>query len=138
MKVRVLTDADRANITRMIALDVDHSAKQMTADFFYPDPADCRFALCFCDNDGPVFYVRFDIERDDTVRVHIQFDESTPLRTVRTFTEGFAVVKSRCQLAEARRMVFDSMNAGLRQFCIRRFGFQPVPGTADLELIIEN
>jgi hypothetical protein len=136
MNIRKLIPEDRAILTRMILDDPDHRARGVTPEFFdVPQPN--KISLCFEDDDGPVFYVRFDCdEAPETVRVHIQFDQLHPLRTGRTLVLGFEVVKDRCLIAGAKRLVFDSISATLREFCMRRFGFQPIGGTADLELLL--
>jgi len=142
LNIRRLTEDDKPILKSMIAWDMDHTAKALQPEFFYAH----GLCLCFEDEDGPVFYVRLDCETSvnhpitqspDTVRVHIQFDERIPLRTLRTLKQGFEVVKDRCRVAGARRMVFDSLSPHLRTFCRRRFGFRDVPGTADLELELE-
>ncbi len=133
MLIRKLLPDDRVILSRMIAADAEHTARGMTADFFHVPPPN-RISLCFEDDDGPVFYVRLDCESPTSIRIHMQFDEATPLRTARLLVQGFEVVKAKCQEAGAEHMVFDSLNARLREFCMRRFGFTPVSGTADLEL----
>lgn len=134
MVIRQVLGSDLELIDQMIAIDEDHRAKGMTGDFFLVPGA---LSLCFEDSAGPVFFVRLDPEMGgsfSTVRIHIQFDLRFGMRTARLLTQGFAVVKDRCESAGARRMVFDSIDGKLRDFCCNRFGFKPISGTADLEL----
>lgn len=143
MNIRALRYHDRATINRFIATDAEHTAKGMTADFFFPEPPKhptpmdpcCQvkdLALCFEDDAGPVFYMLLATEAPD-IRLHIQFDENMTLRTVRMLKQAYEVVKEKCRQAGAHKMVFDSINGPLRTFCMNHFGFQPVSGTADLE-----
>lgn len=133
--IRPIELEDWETIARMIERDPDHTARGMTADFFF---APGVMNLAFEDLHGPVFFVRLDPEMSGSVRVHIQFDTSQPLRTVRTLSTGFTIVKERCEVAGATRMVFDSLDGKLRQFCMRHFGFQAITGTADLELMLKG
>lgn len=153
MNVRRIEERDRARIEEFISRDPDHIARAMTADFFFEHASSPvlvsrpgwvqvgALALCFEDSVGVVFYVRLDIETisgpagtEQSVRIHIQFDSAQPLRTARVLDQGFEVVRDRCRVAGAPRLVFDSIDGRLRDFCMKRFGFQPVPGTADLDL----
>lgn len=120
-------------ISRWIADDPDHRKKGMVPGFFLEART---LGLMFEDHCGPVFAVRLDPETGGTVRIHIQFDATQLLRTARGLAEGFLIVKDRAEVAGAKRLVFDSVYAPLIDFCQRRFGFQPVEGTNDLELAL--
>jgi hypothetical protein len=138
MRIRPLTDEDKLTITAMIARDLDHSAKGMTAEFFYP-PRPEHISLCYEDHEGPVFYVRLDVEPPATVRMHIQFDSAPAMgqRTIFTLRWGFKeLINEYLRGAGCERLVFDSINQSLREFCERIFHFKPVSGSADMELYL--
>lgn len=142
MKIR-LTDAqrDRRTIATFLINDAEHLAQNFTPEFWFDHHE--HLCLCFEDWLGPVFYVRLDTLKDQgtgegVVRVYIQFNGLEGMRTSRMLVSGFQIVRTACEKAGAERMIFDSMNGELRNFCIRKFGFQAISGTADLELRLKS
>lgn len=138
MKIRKMLPGDRVLLAGMILRDPDHQARGVEPDFFFAH----QLCMCFEDDKGPVFFARLDVEIGanyhpiPSIRLHTQFDSDIPLRTARTLAAGFEVVKDRCRLADVERLVFDSIDGRLRDFCINRLGFKPVAGTADLEMAL--
>lgn len=146
MRIRGLTEDDNFNITAMISRDPDHTAKGMTAEFFYPQPVlgfppPEQICICFEDKIGPVFYARLDVEPPTTIRLHVQFD-SSPLEARRTafmLKWGFKeLVRKYIHGSAAKRIIFESTAPSLREFCMSpALGFRPLAGTNDLEYLME-
>lgn len=136
MMIRPVIDADKLLIESLIYGDADHAAKKMSAEFFFP--AGEKLSMCFEDKDGPVLFVRLDAEPPECIRMHVQFDcrPFMARRTIKMLTEGFPLVRQKCQTAKAKRLVFESTSASLRAFCEKHLGFQPVSGTADMEIVL--
>jgi hypothetical protein len=129
VNIRKADTNDLPRIAQMLEHDADHMARQVKPEFF------TAHDLCFCfeDGKGPIFFVRLDPEQS-SVRLHAQFSQLQPLRTAKSFSRALQLVKDRCKQAGASRLVFDSIDADLRSFCIKRFHFHPVSGTHDLAL----
>lgn len=146
-RLRALREDDALTIAAMIAGDAEHKAKGMTADFFYPEkeggillPKPERISVCYEDDQGPVFYLRIDVEPPVTVRLHVQFDNS-PLMAYRTaIMLKWAIrnlVDRYLKPTICQRIVFESITESLRSFC-QKCGFQPVEGTADMALTLDT
>jgi hypothetical protein len=135
MNIRQLTDFDKPTLEAWISRDPDHTARKLTAEFFFTP---MTLSMMFEDDKGPVFAVRLDPEMNGSVRIHIQFDSGQMVRTARMLKQGFPIVRDRVQQSSARRMVFDSVAESLVDFCKYRFGFSEVEGTQDLELVLQE
>lgn len=131
MKIRPIFDneEDREILTAWIALDPEHREKGMKPEFFFQPQT---IAVMFEDMHGPIFAVRLDPENGAQVRIHIQFAPAQTLRSARTLTDGFPVFLDYIRKTNARWLVFDSVTAKLREFCIDHFGFRPIPHSSDL------
>jgi len=129
MKIRPVTEQDKPEIDEWISRDPDHSAKDMTSDYF-----DALESFCIEDEDGPIMYVGIEWPQwpdRALARLHIQFNEGQQTRTGTALLRAFPIVKEVLRLLGCSQIIFESVSRPLIAFTKRRFGFRRVPGTDD-------
>lgn len=92
----------------------------------------CGTATLF-DEDGPLFFMAFVPEPEDTVRIHIQFDDRISRRRIAAgLLDAYEKITQLLAKQGKTRIVFKSISPGLIGF-FSRLGFEPC-GDDDYEL----
>jgi hypothetical protein len=118
LKLRKLTEEDRARVSEWMAADEFH--KSFSPDLFY---AECSETLVFEDETGPILFVNL----SPALRAFVQFAPNQAERTRVALPEAFAFVKGEARKRGFSEMLFESVSKPLIRFCKKRLGFQPSP-----------
>ena len=118
LRVREVSESDRAQISEWINLDPDHAGK-CDADFWLkPEPSVKLFAIE--DSCGPIFYGR----GENILRLHLQFaPPSEKKRLARAISEFTDLVSAGAKKQHYKQIIFESVFKPLIAFLERR-GFK--------------
>lgn len=118
LRVRDVSESDRAQISEWISQDADHKDK-CNADFWLkPEPSVKLFAIE--DSCGPIFYGR----GENILRLHLQFaPPSEKKRLVRAISEFTDLISAGAKKQHYKQIIFESIFQPLIAFLERR-GFK--------------
>ena len=119
---------DQSQILRWALHDPYHcSGIDSTGPGWWLTGSDSLVAGCIEDERGPVMYYRFDLEKNDLVRMHTQFappDEVSPLRVIRSIRQAMQVFIIDGKQKGAKGFIFQSTSPTLIRF-MATLGFEP-------------
>ena len=127
---RFITETDVPNLKESLENDPYHYATPVS--FFLETGTVC--SVYYLDDDL-VFYIKgTPIEHDgwNILKLDIQFVDNNDFRkNIKTMTDGLEELAIRSYINGFDVICFESVAPHLRNFCIKRLGFTPVPNFAE-------
>jgi hypothetical protein len=120
---RATTQADKPVIGTWIASDPAHRDRMDSS--FFADGEGKASVYCIGDEQGPVMFVRQEVEGEST-RLHTQFPPDAPgirKRVAEALHEAYPVVAADAKSRGFKQVVFESESPALIRYMIGTFGF---------------
>ena len=117
LRVREVSESDRAQISDWIEKDADHKDK-CDADFWLKSAPGLKL-FAIEDSCGTIFYVR----GESLLRLHIQFAPDQKVRTAKAIDEFTELIAAGAKKQNYKQIIFESVFAPLVRFLNKR-GFR--------------